>query len=73
MARIVLLRLMLAAGFYFLFACPKRNKKDPGKRLQPVYRKQLCGSGVHSDELQMFPDVVGSAEVQFMQGWLNED
>ena len=26
----------LAAGFSFLFACPKRNKKDPAKRLHPV-------------------------------------
>ena len=26
----------LAAGFSFLFACPKRNKKDPANRLHPV-------------------------------------
>ena len=39
----------LAAGFNFLFACPKRNKKDPGEGLLPLRRKQLCGSVVHSD------------------------
>ena len=42
-------RMTLAAGFSFLFACPKRNKKDPSEGLHPLRRKQLCGAVVQSD------------------------
>ena len=34
--KVYCLKLMtLAAGFSFLFACPKRNKKDPAKDYSP--------------------------------------
>lgn len=31
-----------------------RQERSPDKQLRPVYRKQPCGTVVHSDELHLF-------------------